>query len=179
MSLTIDATVGGASANAFITEAEAIAYMASRLNVTGWTTLSGATCTETEKAAIIEATREISARDFRGQRATSTQALSWPRWWVVNPDAPVFGYVYYSNTVIPDRVKDATCELALQFLKLGTTDAAALDSYHNVQRKNIGGAIDTEYTAIGDRAIGLARYPRVLLRLDPLLAPNTTQVIRG
>ena len=184
MSITIDATSGGASANSFVTEAEAIAYAATRLAAgigTGsgvWTTVSGSTCTETEKAALIEATREITVREFVGQRSTSTQALSWPRLWAPNPDAQYWNW--YLTTAIPQRVKDATCELAIQFLKAGTTDLAALDSTNNIARRRVD-VLETEYVQPSQRAKGLGRFPRVLNLLRPLLAQTSAgmSIVRG
>lgn len=174
VTLVIDATVGGAAANAFVTEAEQIAYMAARLNASTWTTVAGVSCTETEKAAIIESTREVSYKQFLGTRATSTQSLSWPRWFVLDPDAPTWGYVYFAQTVVPQRVKDATMELAFQFVKAGTTDIAALDPLYTIKRKKID-VLETEYDS-NRRPVGLRRYPRVWERLAPLLATGATGV---
>ena len=168
MSLTITATAGSASANSFVTEAEVIAYMATRLNASAWTTVTGATCTEDEKKALIEATREISTlagRCWIGQRTDSTQALAWPRFDAVNPDDPTQSY--FDTTEIPQRVKDATCELAFQFLKAGTTDVAAADASAGIKRKQVD-VLATEYLDPRERPDGLARYPRVLGYLAPL-----------
>lgn len=177
MSLTIVATAGAADANSFATEAEVIAYMAARLNATAWTTVTGSTCTENEKAALIEATREVSTLDFLGLRATDTQALSWPRQYAADPDSAYQDY--FLTTTVPQRVKDATCELAFQFLKSGTIDLAALDTLSGVTEKTVD-VITTRYQPYG-RPTGLARYPRVLNYLRPLLASqiNTTTLVRG
>ena len=43
-----------------------------------------------------------------------TQALVWPRQWALDPDAAWPDTTYFSTTEIPQRVKDACCELALQ-----------------------------------------------------------------
>lgn len=177
MAITITATAGSASANSFVTELEQIAYMAARLNASTWTTVSGSTCTETEKAAMVEATRELSNRRWQGMRVDDTQALSWPRDTVVNPDSATLNY--YSTTAIPQRIKDACCELAFQFLKLGTTDLAAEDA--------LVGVIETHVDVIGKtldphlKTTGLARFPRVWSLIAPLLASSgiTTAVVRG
>jgi hypothetical protein len=179
MSITIIATPGSATANSFVTEAEAIARAATRLNLpSSWVTVSGSTCTETEKAALIEATREITLALFQGQRVDATQVLSWPREFCVDPDAPLalgtatyVGYPYYANTVIPQRVKDATIELAFEFLKAGTADLAALDPKLAIKVETVD-VLTTEYFAAGQRAQGLARFPRVANLLAPLLAAS-------
>lgn len=182
MAITIVATVGSASANSFVTEAEQIAYMATRLNASSWTTTSGATCTETEKAAMVEATRELSAFRWLGQRVDDTQSLAWPRGWVPNPDNPVGTWNYYSTTIIPQRVKDATAELAFQFLKAGTTDVAAVDPNAGVVEKTVD-VITTRWAEWGarpraflDRYPSVSRFIRVLL-LSPTGA--TTRVTRA
>lgn len=179
MTLTIVATAGSASANSFVTEAEVIAYVATRLNASSWTTVSGATCTETEKAALIESTRELSALTWKGSRVDSTQVLSWPRQWAENPDSPNGAWDYYATTAIPQRVKDATCELAFQFLKAGTTDLAAADANAGVIEKTVS-VLTTRWQPF-QRPTGLARFPSVLRFIRPLLAasPGTVSVVRG
>lgn len=174
MPVTIDATVGGASANSFVTLAEAQAYCDSRLNESLWE----AAATDSKNRALVEATRELCTRTYVGVQATSTQALRWPRMFAPNPDDP---YQYwYLTSIIPQRIKDATCELALQFIKAGTTDIAALDSTMNVRRKRID-VLETEYTDPSQRATGLARFPRVMNLIRPLLASAgpSFQIVRG
>lgn len=175
MTITIDATVGGAAANSFVTAAEATAYLANRLNAsTYWTdgTL------DDEHRALIEATRELSMRPWVGRRATTTQALSWPRQWVTDIDSP--NQYYLSTTAIPQRVKDATCELALEFLKAGTTDVAALPSTDGIIEKTVD-VLTTRWADPYQRKQGLARYPRVLTLIAPYLdsLAGTGQVRRG
>lgn len=179
MSVTIVPDVGSATANSFASEAEIIAYMNTRLNRTGWTTISGTTCTDDEKRAMIEATREISALRFAGERVDGTQALSWPREDCPNPDAPGIDTVGgetlgdYPSDEIPQRVKDATCELAFQFLKAGTTDLAALDADIGKLSKTTD-VLSTTFAEPHQRAQGLARLPRVMELLRPLLDAGAT-----
>lgn len=160
MTYTVDATVGGASANSFVTSAEMTTYCEARLNASTWT---GAAA---QIPALTEATRDLSVLAWQGIRVSSAQALAWPRDQVPDVDDPF--QLYYSTTAIPQRIKDATCELALQYLKAGTTDLAALDSTTNVLRERVD-VLETEYTAPGQRATGLARYPRVWALVRPLL----------
>jgi hypothetical protein len=152
---------------------EAASYMEARLNSTLW----DAATTDSQNRALVEATRELSARSWLGNRADTTQALSWPRQWVTNPDSP--NSDYYSNAIIPQRVKDATCELAFQFIKAGTTDIASLDSTQGVKRKKID-VIETEYETYA-RKEGLARYPSVLRFIAPLLqgSSHVVPTVRG
>lgn len=179
MSITITATVGSASANSFVTEAEAIAYVVTRLNApSGWTTFAGSTCTESEKKALIEAQREINAMEFVGNKASADQALQWPRDVAPDPDSPT-GW-YYSSVVIPQRVKDAQMEYAWQFIKAGTTDIASADSEQGVILKTIG-PITTQWESSHSRPTGLSRFPRVMALLRPLLAGSgaSLRIVRG
>lgn len=173
MAVVIDATVGGASANSYVTLAEAQAYMDARLNESTWESAT----TDTQNRALVEATRELQPLYWQGTRADSTQALAWPRWFVINPDLPWAGTVYYASTVIPQRVKDATCELALQFVKAGTTDVASQDPQQNVIEKTVG-PLTTRYSEPVNRAVGIKRYPRawnliaVLLQSSGVVVPT-------
>lgn len=177
MAITITATAGSASANSFVTEAEVIAYMAARLNASTWDTVTGVDCTETEKAALVEATRELSNRNWKGLRVDDTQALSFPRQYCPNPDSSIGDW--YATTVIPQRIKDACCELAFQFVKAGTTDVAAEDSKWGVSSQTVD-VIGTSYEA-HMRSRGLARYPRIMALISPLLegVGLTARVVRG
>jgi hypothetical protein len=175
MPAAVDATVGGASANSYVTIAEADAYLVARLNAGAWET--DATADEKIRA-VIEATRELDRLSWQGRRASTTQALAWPRYWVVDPDSPSAFNV--DSTIIPQRVKDATCELALEFLRAGTTDLAALDPTTGVIEKTVD-VLTTRYAEPGMRPTGLARYPRILRDIQPFLAGSSVQgrVARG
>lgn len=166
MAVTIDATAGGSSANSFVTLAEAASYVEGRLNASTWESTA---TTDQKNRALVEATRELSARSWIGERTTTTQALAWPRQMAVNPDDP--NSSYFSSSVVPQRVKDATCELAFQFIKNGTTDIAALDAAHGVRRKRID-VIETEYDNY-QRPTGLDRFPSVLRYVRPLLTGSS------
>jgi hypothetical protein len=176
MALVIDATVGGASANSFVLLSEATTYMESRLNGSLWT----AATTDNTNRALVEATRELSAMDWLGTRAATTQALAWPRTYATNPDTASFAWDYYASTVIPQRVKDATMELAFQFINAGTTDVAAQDATAGVIEKTVD-VLTTRYAEPYARATGIARYPRVLASIRPLLASasGVVTLVRG
>lgn len=175
MPVTIVATPGDAAANSYATEVEFIAYLATRLHVHAGATVTGTTCTEQEKIALIEATRDLTLLEgkWEGQKMTLTQALSWPRQFAINPDAPeIIGIrdialLYYGTTVVPDRMKNATCELALAMLVAGTSDLVAVDPRLQVHRKRID-VIETEYVHPQLRPQALARFPRVLAYISPL-----------
>lgn len=175
MPLTIVATSGAANANSFVTAAEMTTYCEGRLNATAWS------ATDAQLPALVEATRDLTLYDYVGKRASGTQSLAWPRVWAENPDAPTTlvdpgqfipigqaAIVYYGETVIPQRVKDATCELALEYLKAGSTDLAVADTSAGVIRKKTD-VLETEWASPQSRPTGMARFPRVLNILQPIL----------
>lgn len=170
MTLTIIATPGSASANSFVTAAEMTAYCEGRLNASLWV------ATTAQQAALVEATRDLTVLGYVGSRVTTTQALTWPREWAYNPDMPSIDLVgnvallYYANTVIPARIKDATCELALQYLVAGTSDLAVADTAQRVIEKTID-VLTTKYDdgAPRSQTTGLQRFTRVMTLLEPLL----------
>jgi hypothetical protein len=180
MPVTIDATVGGAAANSYVTLAQAETYLEARLNVGAWT----AATTDLKNRALVEAQRTIGPLPWAGSRTTDAQALAWPRQYVANPDAPLpltniarenllpTYVVYYDTDIIPQRVKDAQVELALEFLKSGTTDLAVADATADVIRKKVD-VLETQYADPGKRtAQNLAKFSRVMSLLLPLFGPG-------
>ena len=175
MAVTIVSTAGATGANSFVSESEMTAYCDARLNATIWTEA------ESQAAALVEATRELTLLPYVGTRVTTTQALAWPRDFAINPDTPSVEYLgniellYFADTVVPQRVKDATCELALQFLKAGSSDVAAVDTNQGVIEKSVG-PLTTKWASPAARPTGMARYPRVLALLQPLLVGSTGSI---
>jgi hypothetical protein len=148
--------------------------MEGRGNKATWTAATDAA----KNIALVEATRDIDALNFSGARTDDTQALDWPRTSAIDPDNPVQGY--FDTDEVPVRVKNATCELAFQYIKADSTDLAAIDSKTNVKRKKVD-VLETEYFAPSTTPTGLARYPRVMAWLRPMLAASgfSTPVVRG
>ena len=105
MAATIDATLQGASANSYVTLAEADAYFETVPDSATWTDKTD----DQKNRALISATRWIDALSFYGDRCTETQALKWPR-----EDYKVDG-IKLVCTLIPQQVKVATYELARAF----------------------------------------------------------------
>lgn len=104
MAVTIDATVGGESANSYLTLAEADTYHEERLFVTDWTGATDAT----KNTALVWATKMLDySFDWLGAKYTIEQALRWPRYGALDRDGQLF-----DSDEIPTEVKDATAELA-------------------------------------------------------------------
>jgi hypothetical protein len=99
---TIDATLGGASANSYVTLAGATAYFETVPDSSSWTSKT----TDQQTRAVISATRWIDVLSFYGARCSDTQALKWPR------EAYTVDDIALSCTLIPEPIKTATYELA-------------------------------------------------------------------
>lgn len=182
MAVEIKATVGASDANSYITEEEMTAYCEGRLNASIWTG------DESQLAALVEATRDLTVMEWEGIRASSTQALAWPRDFVANPDLRLDTFneqyydiirrqapVYYLNNEIPDRIKTATAELALQYLKSGGTDLAARPSDAGVIEKTVG-PLTTKWESARARPEGIERFTRVMSYIQPLLKGTAGQI---
>lgn len=178
MAVTIDASVGGASSNSYVTEVEQIAYMNTRLNLGAWTTISGSTLTDDEQRSLIEAQRELTRQGWEGLRSDDTQALAWPRQLVHDPDSP--NRDFFQTNEIPQRVKDAASELAFQFIKAGSIDLAAQAETLGIKREKID-VLETEFNEF-QTTTGLQRFPRVWEEIAPLLlnaSSITAPLIKG
>jgi len=110
MPATIDATIGGANANSYLTVAAADALTESMLGTLAWTTATS----DSKIRALITATRGLDTLGWIGSRATTTQALDWPR-----TDASCDG-TDYASTAIPTPILYATFDLANSLLTTPT-----------------------------------------------------------
>ena len=121
MAATIDATLQGASANSYVTLAEANTYFETVPDSANWINKTN----DQKNRALISATRWIDALSFYGNRCTETQALKWPR-----KDYKVDG-IKLACTLSPEGIKVATYELARAFANdtdsiTGTTGTTGL-----------------------------------------------------
>lgn len=120
MAAAIDATVGGTSANSYVTLAAFATWADERQPATAHTDATD----DQRTRALISAARRLETERFKGVRVNETQALQWPRYGVERPDiaysvldGPIFTEsTWYATDVIPDRVKRAQMELAYQIL---------------------------------------------------------------
>jgi hypothetical protein len=101
----IDATLGGTSANSYVTLAAANTYFETVPDSSTWVNKTD----DQKNRALISATRWIDALSFYGDRCTETQALKWPR-----EEYTVDG-IELACTLIPEGIKVATYELARAF----------------------------------------------------------------
>ena len=106
MTATIDATTGGANANSYLTVAAADTLTETMLGTLAWATAT----TDSKTRALITATRGLDTLGWVGSKATTTQALDWPRTGV-SCDG-----VDYDSTAIPAQILYATFDLANSLL---------------------------------------------------------------
>lgn len=108
--MAFDATVGGANTTSYVTLEYADAYFADHLLLSAvW----DAETDDDKKLALIAATRDLERFDYVGDVVATTQALKWPR---ELEDVNDLILDKYDGTVIPNPLKDATCELAVRKL---------------------------------------------------------------
>ena len=110
MPVTVTATAGSASANSYLTVAQADDLANVYLGTLKW---SSAT-TDNKGRALIMATRYLDQLDWIGSRASTTQALDWPR-----TDAEC-GEWSFTAAEIPDPIKAACFDLAEALLTTPT-----------------------------------------------------------
>lgn len=102
MPVTVTATVGGASSNSYLSVAAADTIAGTMLTTLKW----GTATTDDKGKALIAATRYLDQLEWIGTKATTTQALLWPR------EEAVCGEKDYGDDVIPEEVQYATFDLA-------------------------------------------------------------------
>lgn len=146
--MSLDATLAGAAANSYFTQAAATAYLTDRLDITAWTS-----ATSGEKdAALIMATTRLETEEYVGSRVFVTQRLKWPRYGATDPDG-----LLYDHLTIPNIILQAECELALAII----TDPAlmadsGLEAFVNVKL----GSLD-----VTPRFVAAAALPALVKRL--------------
>lgn len=107
---------GKADANSYASVVDGDAYHDGHLYATAWT----AATTENKEKALVFATRLLDAEfRFKGVKASTTQALQWPRAECRDPD----GDDYLASDAVPHAVVQATCELARELLVKDRTAA--------------------------------------------------------
>lgn len=130
--MALDATIGGADSNSFVTRQQADDYFADRLYATNWTSATDAS----KDAALVTASRRIDEEEFVGIRASISQALKWPRsgalWDETVSFSDEYGNVYSSNE-IPKPVRDAVCEYALLLLGSDILKESKLQNFSKIK----------------------------------------------
>lgn len=171
-----------AAANSYVTADEAQLYHQLRQN-SEWTDSDA----PTKEAALVLAAQYLNGMRWKGCRSNMRQALAWPRLDVPAYDDDgvhfVGGHVsieylrslYWGVNEIPQRLKDAQCEVALAIVK-GTDMMPTLDRGGMVRVEKIG-PITTEYMP---GAPSVPRLPAVEALLRGMTKPGgLVEVGRG
>jgi len=170
MAISIDATVGGANANSYLTLAAAntvIEGLVQDDDVTAW-----ASATDDQRnRALFTATQRIDRERFLGARATDTQALQWPRDGVRKPDTYINTYAtgfpfritadYYTTSEIPDQVKKAQVILAVYLNN--NKDGLGLSGLEDFKAVSIG-SLSVTPAGASSIATGADRVPPIFER---------------
>ena len=158
MAISITATAGSASANSYLTLADAQAIVDGLVeddDVAAWASAT----TDQKNRALYTATQRIDRERFLGAKAADTQALQWPRTGVRKPDTFTSTYTtgfpyrvttdYYTDTEIPDQVKRA--EVILAVYLNNNKDGLGLAGLEDYKRVGVGGvAVEPDkYGAVG------------------------------
>jgi len=114
---TLDATIGGATANSYCTAAvsvDALALLVSADRLAAWIALDE----PSKEVFLMRATKLLDQNfDWAGYRNTIAQALAWPRYLAYDVDQIIVG-----EDRIPSKVVDATCLLAISISEGSTAD---------------------------------------------------------
>jgi hypothetical protein len=129
---TLDAEIGGTSANSYSEVADADTYFDERLQASVWT---GESDPDVKERALIMGTRRVDAFQVVGFKNSADQALKWPRSDVFDEDGNE-----YETTEIPIVVLHATYETALWLLNqnAASTDPLAPDGLDRFTRAKVG-----------------------------------------
>lgn len=146
--MSLDATVGGASANAYVTQAAADTFFTNRLDAADWTDATSAQ----KDAAIIMATLRLDTELYVGAPVFSDQRLKWPRYGAFDADDRLL-----AQDAIPLMVEQATCEYALALVKEPSLlSDSGLEGFAHVQVGSL---------SITPRAIAAGQLPAIVKRL--------------
>lgn len=141
----VETGTGNAIANSYCSVANADQYHDDHSAPVSWT---GATPTMKEKHLRL-ATAYLEHR-FRarwyGQRTNETQGLSWPRAYVTDRD----GFEVATN-IVPQRVKDATAEMALRSLDGDVLVPDTAASANIKRERDVVGPIESEVEYFGQK----------------------------
>ena len=102
MTVTVTATAGAANANSYLAVADADSLAGLMLGTLAWASAT----TDNKGRALVMATRYLDQLQWIGTRASTTQALAWPR------QGAACGEWSFGSNVIPDPVKRACFDLA-------------------------------------------------------------------
>jgi hypothetical protein len=167
MALIVEDGTGKADAESYISVADASTYHTARGNA-AWAALASDTVREQCLRKATDYMTQTYRLRWGGYRVSGTQALDWPRNFVMREDfqsASINGYqmlggnYYYPNDEVPTEVKNACAELALK----ASSGTLLADLNQGAKRKKVD-VIEIEYDQYSPQT---KRY----VAIDRLLAP--------
>jgi len=153
MALTVDT-------NSYIGTTDADTYFADRLNSDLWTG-------DDKDKALIQATQIIDNSNYLGSKISTTQALKFPRYDLYDDG------IALASDETPQRVLDATCELAIYLLQ---EDYSAPNDMADYGRVKIG-ALEVETS--GGGGTGVKTLPPLVNDLLKPFIISGTRLVRG
>lgn len=121
--MALNATVGDANTNSYVTEVEADIYFDDRVHSDDWEEF------ENKEAVLITSSRMLDwYLKWKGYRSSSEQSMQWPRINVVRPDGSEV-----ADDIIPVEVKVAVYELALSSIDSDRTEDNALAGIEQIK----------------------------------------------
>lgn len=171
MSIIVEDGTGLATAESYCSVAEATTYF-SGIGNTAWAALASDAIREQNlRKSTAFMIGRYRAR-WAGARKTTTQALDWPRSLVPIKDAPnLYGgsASYYSDTTVPQDIKNACASLALR-----ASTATLLADQTRTKNSVTIGQISTTYDAVAGQAV---QYVEVDAMLAPYLKSTGNQAV--
>lgn len=166
---TVDATVGGASANSYLTVDEAEVILETSALYTTWDTTNPVA----QGNALIRASRMLDEYiEWYGDIVTDEQAMRWPRKNAVDPDGRTI-----ESTVIPPAVKQGAALLAVELL---VEDRQAERDDTGLHSVGVGGAVSVTFDKRDKKKVIPERVRSVLRAYGSISGFNTTsRVVRG
>lgn len=168
MAIVLNATIGAADANSYLTLSDAQAIIDGMVegdDVAAWASAT----TDQKNRALVSAAMRIDRERFLGARATDTQAMQWPRTGVRKPDTYINTYAvgfpfrittdYFTDTEIPQQVKDAQATMAVYLHN--NKDGLGLSGLEDYKNVKIG-SLDVTPNQYG--ATGADRIPPMVER---------------
>ena len=175
MAVVINATVGSASANSYLTLAEATAIIDGLVEsdaVQAWTNGQ----TDGKNRALFTAAQRLDRERFLGARTDDVQALQWPRSGVRKPDTYINTYAvgfpfrittdYFDDDEIPSQIKYAQAYLAAYLHHdHNALELSGLEDYKSVSIGSISVTTNTSGAVGADKIPPMVERYLIGLRL--------------
>ena len=166
--MTLTATPGASNANSYLTEAESETYFENRLHSENWANVAD------PEQALITSTHMLDwYMSWKGIKATSAQALEWPRVDVYDSSGNII-----ENTVIPSRLKQAVCELALFNVSVDRLADQDIDGYSMMKVGPLTLQSDAA-DPLSSKKKAIPKHIRQMLSDFITNPPGTARLIRG